>query len=196
MGEITPDMRDRYPLHYQLIPTHVLERIDEDEILDRLDAAADLHTKADGAPRDLAQGYRDRVRALCAAEPRDDTQQLAREWLDKADGAASALYKTTCLEQAAAVDRANPKAERRTRPGAEERRRAMAVAKLEADVAKAVAAKRAEQAAADTELLTKMDASPGVGVTRAQLCAMVRQAVAKAVAGQAPHPRGQSTGNS
>jgi hypothetical protein len=52
---------------------------------------------------------------------------------------------------------------------------------------------RSKEAIGEARLLGKANSTP---VTRAELMAMVRQAVAKATTGQAPHPRGQSTGSS
>lgn len=188
MAEITSDLREQYGSTCALIPADVLTRIDEDEVLDRLDEAHALYRKAEQAPADISGGYRDRARAVCQAEPRDVTEQQAQQWLAKADAAASAAHRGTCLDEAQAIRARQPQAPRRTRtgPAAEERRRRQAEARLRSDITKAAAAKQAELAAQvveDRAFLAKCDQTRGV--TKAQLKAMVRIAVAESLAQRA-----------
>ncbi|MEY9839685.1 hypothetical protein [Streptacidiphilus sp. EB103A] len=151
MGEITQDMREKYGHRCDLIPPSILARIDQDEVLDRLDDAMDYHRKADSAPADLARGFWQLAKNICTADPRDETEQQAQVWVSKADAAASVPHRATCLEQAQQVRKANPPATHRVRyrPTAEDLCKAEAVKTLQADITKAAAAKQAKQAAED-----------------------------------------------
>lgn len=185
MGEITRELREQYPRVADLIPAGIAERISQTEVLDRLDAATDLLTKADKAPQGLAPGYSERARALCRAEPRDETEQRAQVWVAKAEAAVTGGYRETCLAKAAEIRAEQPQAPRRVRygPDPDELLKAQAVAKLQADVARAAEAERARQLAEDTAFLAKIDAIPNRrGVTRRELQAMVRVAFAQAAA--------------
>jgi hypothetical protein len=151
MGEITPEMRKRYGRPADWIPPKVLERIDQDEVLDRLDEAADLIRKVDRAPAELARGYMDMARILLEAEPRDETERLAQTWSAKAADAHTSMHAAACLTAANEIREANPAAPRRTRyrPSPEQLAKAQAVAVLQADITKAANAERARQAEAD-----------------------------------------------
>ncbi|MFJ4924083.1 hypothetical protein [Streptomyces sp. NPDC088736] len=137
MGAITPAMRAEYGQPADWIPAKVLERIDNAEILDRLDEARDLIHKADHAAPDLVWGYRDRAREVCAAEPRDDVERRAQQWITKAEQATTAVHAETCRAEARSIRNANPPAPRRPRtrpPTAEEVRHAEWVASLKAEI--------------------------------------------------------------
>jgi hypothetical protein len=151
MGEITGAMREKYGRPVDWIPKTVLERIDQDEILDRLDETADLFRKVDRAPRELAQGYMDMAREICEAEPRDETERQARTWSAKADSAHTSMHAAACLVKANEIRRENPAAPRRKRyrPSPEQLAKAKAVAVLQADIVKSADAERARQAEAD-----------------------------------------------
>jgi hypothetical protein len=176
MGAITPTMRATYGHLADQIPTALLERIDEAEILDRLDTARDLLVKADQAQGDLYRGYRDRARAVLEAEPRDIVEQQAQQWITKAQAAHTPTHASACRAQAVRVRAENPPAPRIPRlrlPTAEERRHAELLASVKADVAAAVLEATQAQRA-------RLDA----------LSAGVRQLAASASKTQQPdHPR-------
>lgn len=151
MGEITPEMRKRYGRPANWIPKTVLDRIDEDEVLDRLDEAAGLIRKADNAPAELARGYMDMARILLEAQPRDETARQAQSWTAKAADAHTSMHAAACSTKAAEIRAANPAAPRRKRyrPSPEQLAKAQAVAVLQADITKAANAERTRQAEAD-----------------------------------------------
>lgn len=151
MGQITGEMREKYGRQVNWIPPTVLARLDEDEVLDRLDEAATLFRKADGVPAELARGYMDMARVICEAEPRDETEIQAQKWTAKADDAHTSIHAAACLAKAAEIREANPAAPRRVRyrPSPEQLLKAQAVAALQADILKSANAERARQAEAD-----------------------------------------------
>lgn len=184
MGKITDEVWKKYPRERNLIPEGILARVDQDEVLDRLDEAHTLYAKADATTDGpLARSYMHRARSVCQAEPREDTERQAQTWVDKAAAAHTPEHAETCLEKADEIRAASPIAPRRTRPGpsAESLLQAQAVAKLKADVRTAADAKRAQWAREDTAVLNKVDAAPDdAPVTRGELKAMVRRAMAEA----------------
>jgi hypothetical protein len=184
MGKITDEVWQKYPRERDLIPEGILDRIDQAEVLDRLDEARDLYAKADATTHGpLARGFVFQARRVCQAEPREDTERQAQVWVDKADAAHTLEHAETCLEKATAIRAENPPAPRRTRPGPSvvSLLQAQAVAKLKADVRTAADAERAQWAREDTAVLNKVDAAPDdAPVTRGELKAMVRRAMAEA----------------
>ncbi|WP_405994051.1 hypothetical protein [Streptomyces sp. NBC_00986] len=151
MGQITGEMREKYGHQADWIPPGIVARIDEDEILDRLDQAADYWKKAESAPADLARGYMDMGRIICQAAPRDETEQQAQEWMVKAADAHTSVHAAACITKAHEIRQANPPAPRRVRyrPSPEQLAKAQAVAVLQADIVKAAIAKQARQAEED-----------------------------------------------
>ncbi|MEU9406201.1 hypothetical protein AB0E08_10910 [Streptomyces sp. NPDC048281] len=143
MGQITPAVRASYGRHAYIadwIPAQVLERIDQAEVLDRLDEAVDLIRKAERATPDLSQGYRDRVRLVLAAEPRDDVEREATEWLAKADAAHTPSHASGLRAQAKQVRDKNPSAPRRHAASSTESvARAQVKEVIRAEVAKCMA---------------------------------------------------------
>lgn len=181
MGRITTEVWEKYRRERDLIPADILARIDQDEVLDRLDAAHDLYLKADATPSgQLARSYTARARLVCKAEPRADTEAQAQVWLDKAETAHTTEYAAACRENADRIRAENPIAPRRKR--ADGLSMTDAVAQLQADVRRAAAVEKARQAREDAALLAKVDAAGSdSGVTRTQLAALVRRAVAEAL---------------
>lgn len=151
MGQITQEMRGKYGRPVDWIPLTVLARIDEDEILDRLDETADLFRKVDRAPAELARGYMDMAREICEAEPRAETERLALVWSEKAAGAHTPMHASACLTRANEIRREHPAAPRRKRyrPSPEQLAKAKAVAVLQADIVKSADAERARRAEED-----------------------------------------------
>lgn len=151
MGQITGEMREKYGYQADWIPPGIVARIDEDEILDRLDQAADYWKKAADAPAELARGYMDLGRIVCEAAPRDETEQQAQEWVAKAAEAHTSMHAAACLTKANEIRQANPAAPRRVRyrPSPEQLAKAKAVAVLQADIVKAAAAEEARKAEED-----------------------------------------------
>ena len=156
MGEITPDLRAKYPRIVDYFDADMLSKLDQAEVLDRCDAAQELYDKAfgPGVSGNLTWGFIDRAREICKAAPRDETERLAQVWVDKAKAAYTSVHAAGCLEKAAQIRRENPPAPRRHRPvvktAAElEAERNMVL--LKADVAKAAAAERARKAREDAE---------------------------------------------
>lgn len=138
MGAITPHMRATYGTLVDGIPTDIVERVDQDELFDRLDEARDLVAKSDRAAPDLVWGYRDQARAVLEAAPRADVDQRAQQWIDKAEQAVTAEHAAACHAEARRIRIDNPSAPRRPRPRqptAEEIRHAQWVAELKAEVA-------------------------------------------------------------
>lgn len=169
MGEITPQVRARYPRVADAIPSAVLAKIDTDEILDRCAAATDLHTKADkAASPDLAQGYRERARRLLRAAPREETEIRAALWEARADEAVTSVHRSFCLTKADEIRAEQPAAPRlhRQPPDPETLEKAQAVKRLRVAVAADVAA-----------LAKTPNNAP---VDRATLARMARVAVAEA----------------
>ncbi|NNN30732.1 hypothetical protein HLK59_10220 [Streptomyces sp. S3(2020)] len=162
MSEITGDMRQRYGSVADWVPADVLPRIDQDELLDRLDEAEALRKSFEAAPADFARGYVERARKICAAPPRDEVEKAAQEWLVKADQAYTAQHAAGCREQARLIRLANPSATRRDRrPSTAQTRHAVALAALKADIAAQVQVQyrpdtaRHEQLAVGVAELTK-----------------------------------------
>ncbi|MFH9225943.1 hypothetical protein [Streptomyces lydicus] len=140
MGEITLEMRRIYGRDADLIPADVLARIGRDEILDRLDEAQALRAKVKTAPSDLAYGYVERAQQILKAAPRDEVEEAAGHWLQKAQDAYTPTHSAECRRQAALLRTANPAATRRRRePSREEKRHAEALAAFKADVVTALA---------------------------------------------------------
>jgi hypothetical protein len=166
MGEITLEMRRIYGSKVKWIPEALLPRLDQDEILDRLDDATALMKKFEQAPSDLALGYVDRAKQVCSAAPRDEVEQVAAEWVTKAEQALSPQHYAGCMEQARAIRDANPTATRRLRTLApEQARHAEALALLKADIAAQVqqfavghTARMDQLAAGVAEVTAKVDA--------------------------------------
>lgn len=154
MGEITPALRAKYSAVADYFEADTLAKLDQTEVLDRLDEAQALYTKAfgPGVNGDLTWGYLDWAKAICKAAPRDETERLAVEWEAKAQTAHTNLAASAYLEKASQIRQANPPAPRRLRPAVKtpeqvEAERNMML--LKADVAKAAAVEKAKQAAAD-----------------------------------------------
>ena len=147
-------MRAKYSAVADYFESDVLAKLDQTEVLDRLDEALALHTKAfgPGVRGDMTWGYLDWAKAICKAAPRDETERLAAEWEAKAQTAHTNLAAAAYLEKASEIRKANPPAPRRVRPPVKtpeqveaERDRML----LKADVAKAAAKERARKAAED-----------------------------------------------
>lgn len=156
MGQITPELRATYPQVVDHFDPVTLSKLDQGEVLDRLDAAQELHTKAFAAntPRELVWGYLQKAQAVCQAAPRDETERLAQEWVEKAQAAHTNETAAVFLNKAAEIRQANPQAPRRPRAAAKtpEQLKAEAdVMLLKADVARAAAVERARQAREDAE---------------------------------------------
>ncbi|MDI5964816.1 hypothetical protein [Streptantibioticus silvisoli] len=154
MGVITPEVRAEYGGQIRLIPSDMITRLPQEELLDRLAEAKRLHTKAAKAETPyLAIGYHEKARLLCKAEPRDETELLAREWVAKAAAAHTGVLASACLEKAEEIRRSNPAAPRVTPvvQTAEMLEKAEAVTKLRQDVARkaAAAGREAAQRAAE-----------------------------------------------
>lgn len=135
MAEITWEMRRRYGHMVGWIPNDLLARIDQDEVLDRLDEAEALYKKFEAAPQEFAYGYVEQAQQICKAAPRDEVERAATEWLSKADAAHTAQHAAGCREQARLIRLANPSATRRERrPTPAQVRHAEALAALKADI--------------------------------------------------------------
>lgn len=140
MGEITWEMRRTYGRGVDRLPVALIPRLDQDEILDRLDEAAALMRKFETAPGDLAMGYVERASQVCAAEPRDEVEEAAAAWIGKAEQAYTPQHAAGCREQARMIRAANPSAPRVVRrPSPEEVVHAEALATLKADIAAEIA---------------------------------------------------------
>jgi hypothetical protein len=136
MGEITLEMRRVYGDKVKWVPEALLPRLDQDEILDRLDDATALMKKFEQAPGDLALGYFDRAKQVCSAAPRGEVEQEASAWITKAEQAFTPQHSAGCREQARAIRDANPAATRRPRTASpEQMRHSEALALLKADIA-------------------------------------------------------------
>ncbi|MFE2838340.1 hypothetical protein ACFXI6_46505 [Streptomyces mirabilis] len=156
MGEITPELRARFPQIIDYFDADTLGKLDQAEVLDRLDEAQDLYGKAFGPDvrGDLTWGFIDRAKAVCKAAPRDETERQAQEWVTKAQAAHTNVAASAYLEKAAEIRRENPQAPRRPRAAVktpEQLEAEQNMLLLKADVAKAAAAERARQAREDAE---------------------------------------------
>jgi hypothetical protein len=156
MGEITPELRAKYPQVIDYMDADTLGKLDQTEVLDRLDEAQVLYMKAfgPGVRGDLTWGFIDRAKAICKAAPRDETERRAQEWVSKAQAAHTNVGASGYLEKATQIRRENPQAPRRPRAAVKtpEQQKAEAdVLLLKADVAKAAAVERARQRREDAE---------------------------------------------
>jgi hypothetical protein len=139
VGEITGEMRQRYGYKADWIPAELLPRLPQDEVLDRLDEAEALYKKFEASPHEFAVGYLDRAQQICKAAPRDEVEQAAQRWLEKAEQAYTPQHAAGCMEQARLVRLANPSATRRDRtPPPVQTPHSVALAALKADIAAAV----------------------------------------------------------
>jgi hypothetical protein len=116
MAEVTPRLRDEYGASADAVPPEILKAISQDELLDRLDQANDLFAKslATSSPT-LSAGYRSQARIVLKARPRDMVEAEANVWLAKAENAATAQYRETCLAEAGRIRTTDPAAPRRKR---------------------------------------------------------------------------------
>jgi hypothetical protein len=156
MGEITPELRAQYPRIVGYFEADTLAKLDQVEVLDRLDAAQEMYGKAfgPGVSGNLTWGFIDRAREICKAAPRDETERLAQVWVGKAKAAHTNVHAAGCLEKAAQIRRENPQAPRRHRAEvktAEQLEAERNVVLLKADIAKAAVVERARQAREDAE---------------------------------------------
>ncbi len=154
MGEITPDLRAKYPRIVDYFDADVLGKLDQAEVLDRCDAAQELYAKAfgPGVSGNLTWGFIDRAKAICKAAPRDETERLAQVWVAKAMAAHTNVHAAGCLEKAEQIRRENPQAPSKHRPGVKtsaELEAEQNMVLLKADVAKAAVAEAARKARED-----------------------------------------------
>ncbi|MFJ9903932.1 hypothetical protein ACIRVK_13675 [Streptomyces sp. NPDC101152] len=154
MGQITPEMRAKYPRIIDYFTADVVGKLDQAEVLDRCDEAQRLYEKAfaDSTPRELVWGHLERAQAVCKAAPRDETELAVQEWTAKAQTAHTNIGASAYLEKADEIRRANPQAPRMVRPRektAAEVEAEQNMLLLKADVAKAAVLEKARQAAAD-----------------------------------------------
>lgn len=158
MGKITHELRAKFPHIADYFEADTLAKLDQAEVLDRLDEAQDLYAKAfgPGVRGDLTWGFIDRAKAICKAAPRDETEQRAQEWVAKAQAAHTGVGASAYLEKAGQIRRENPQAPRRHRAAVktpEQLKAETDVMLLKADVAKAAAAERAREDAEYAEQL-------------------------------------------
>lgn len=156
MGEITPDLRAKYPRIVDYLEADTLSKLDQAEVLDRCDAAQEQYDKAfgPGVSGSLTWGFIDRAKAICKAAPRDETERLAQVWVEKAKAAHTNMHAAGCLEKAEQIRRENPQAPRRRRPVVKtpaELEAEQNLVLLKADVAKAAVAEAARKAREDAE---------------------------------------------
>jgi hypothetical protein len=156
MGAITPEMRERYGYIVDWLPQDVLSRIDQDEVLDRLDAAQEWMTKAakPGMPADLFRGYIARAQEFLKARPRAEVETEAQRWTEKAEKAFTPQHASACISKAIEVRTQNAVAPRRVRPKPktpEQLRHEMALKAVKADLVKAEAAAREKKRQEDAE---------------------------------------------
>ncbi|XUL89731.1 hypothetical protein ACQ86D_26450 [Streptomyces galilaeus] len=145
MGQITPAVRASYGRHAYVcdwIPTKILDRIDDGEVLDRLDEARDLIQKADSGSPDLCWSYRQRARDVLEAAPRDEVEHQAAGWITKAQSAHTAVHAAYCRSVAQQLREKNPPAPRRERvsPAPQSPRMSPAKMLLKAEIKAAVQA--------------------------------------------------------
>lgn len=117
MAEITTVIWNSYS-HDNIaqIPADVLLMISEEELLDRLDAAAELDDKAANAPvNDLAVGYNERRRELLAARPRDEIEDRVLDLAQKADMMTDPTHRAALKERIRDLQKQNPAAPVRPR---------------------------------------------------------------------------------
>lgn len=157
MAEITSVIWNSYSHdNISAIPADVLMLLGEDELLDRLDAAAELDDKAAGAPSsDLAVGYNDRRRQLLEARPRTEIEDRVEDLAEKADMMTDPTHRAALRQRIHDLKRQNPAAPVRPRaaklsPAAVARR-----AEYEAMIREMIKAEIARQT--DPSLQTKAD---------------------------------------
>ncbi|QIY72051.1 hypothetical protein HEP84_25780 [Streptomyces sp. RLB1-33] len=156
MGKITPELRAKFPLLVGWFDADAVEKLDQAEVLDRLDEAQEIYSRAFGpnVRGDLTWGFIEQAQAVCKAAPRDETERQAQVWVAKAEAAFTSLAASAYLEMAEEIRRENPQAPRRPRAAVKTPEQVEAerdVVMLKADVAKAAAAERARQAHEDAE---------------------------------------------
>lgn len=119
MAEITPEIRALHKSWADSVPADVLAAIDDLELRDRLDEAADLRGKAAATSSVvLRDGYLDQARHILKAAPRARVEAEINGWLSKAESAATSEYRENCLAEAARLRAQNHPAPRRHRPAA------------------------------------------------------------------------------
>ena len=156
MGQITPELRAKFPQIVAYFEADVVGRLDQAEVLDRCDEAQRLYEKAfaAGTPRELLWGHLEKAQAVCNAVPRDETELLAAEWEAKAKTAVTNWAASAYLEKAEEIRRTNPPAPQKVRPAAKTEAEVEAeqnMLLLKADLAKAAVLEKARQAAEDAE---------------------------------------------
>jgi hypothetical protein len=117
VAEITPQIREKYKSWADSVPPDILAKIDEAELLDRLDEAASFRAKAAAtASPVLRSGYLVQARGIIRAAPRAAVEARITDLLAKADGAATGQYRESCRSEAERLRAANHPAPRRHRP--------------------------------------------------------------------------------
>jgi hypothetical protein len=93
MAQVTPEIRRAYGLTAELVPTDILAKIPQSELVDRLEYAQSLVKKqASADPRERRE-LAERARAMLRAQPRNVTEQAVAATITKgsaiSDGAST-----------------------------------------------------------------------------------------------------------